>query len=90
MVIWMDVLHLAFCHNMYNVCILYYIKYYKKLPFCALFQYLCPREWCLNENLMSAIFFVSSLGNLWRELWETATPLPAIRQTPLFDEDLAV
>ncbi|KAH7662029.1 Rab3 GTPase-activating protein catalytic subunit protein [Dioscorea alata] len=29
-------------------------------------------------------------GNLWRELWETATPLPAIRQTPLFDEDLAV
>ncbi|XWS51841.1 hypothetical protein CRYUN_Cryun11dG0017200 [Craigia yunnanensis] len=29
-------------------------------------------------------------GNLWRELWETARPLPAIRQTPLFDEDLAV
>ncbi|XP_039118290.1 rab3 GTPase-activating protein catalytic subunit-like [Dioscorea cayenensis subsp. rotundata] len=29
-------------------------------------------------------------GNLWRELWETAKPLPAIRQTPLFDEDLAV
>ncbi|KAJ0983032.1 hypothetical protein J5N97_011287 [Dioscorea zingiberensis] len=29
-------------------------------------------------------------GNLWRELWETAQPLPAIRQVPLFDEDLAV
>ncbi|XP_060187776.1 uncharacterized protein LOC132616975 isoform X2 [Lycium barbarum] len=29
-------------------------------------------------------------GNLWRELWETAKPLPAVRQTPLFDEDLAV
>ncbi|XP_021288736.1 uncharacterized protein LOC110419927 [Herrania umbratica] len=29
-------------------------------------------------------------GNLWRELWETAKPVPAIRQTPLFDEDLAV
>ncbi|CAH8363490.1 unnamed protein product [Eruca vesicaria subsp. sativa] len=29
-------------------------------------------------------------GNLWRELWETAKPLPAVKQTPLFDEDLAV
>ncbi|XVE80413.1 hypothetical protein DITRI_Ditri14bG0137600 [Diplodiscus trichospermus] len=29
-------------------------------------------------------------GNLWRELWKTARPVPAIRQTPLFDEDLAV
>ncbi|KAJ8532558.1 hypothetical protein K7X08_012481 [Anisodus acutangulus] len=29
-------------------------------------------------------------GNLWRELWETSKPVPAIRQTPLFDEDLAV
>ncbi|GAV72901.1 Rab3-GTPase_cat domain-containing protein [Cephalotus follicularis] len=29
-------------------------------------------------------------GNLWRELWETAKPLPAVRQTPLFDEDLVV
>ncbi|MQM21353.1 hypothetical protein Taro_054392 [Colocasia esculenta] len=30
-----------------------------------------------------------SIGNLWRELWETAKPLPA-EQAPLFDEDLAV
>ncbi|XP_022848442.1 uncharacterized protein LOC111370801 [Olea europaea var. sylvestris] len=29
-------------------------------------------------------------GNLWRELWETAKPVPAVRQTPLYDEDLAV
>ncbi|MQM12092.1 hypothetical protein Taro_045008 [Colocasia esculenta] len=29
-------------------------------------------------------------GNLWRELWETAKPLPAAKQAPLFDEDLAV
>ncbi|KAK8527210.1 hypothetical protein V6N13_085063 [Hibiscus sabdariffa] len=29
-------------------------------------------------------------GNLWRELWDTAKPVPAIKQTPLFDEDLAV
>lgn len=29
-------------------------------------------------------------GNLWRELWETAKPLPAVKQTPLFDEELAV
>ncbi|XP_042485226.1 rab3 GTPase-activating protein catalytic subunit isoform X2 [Macadamia integrifolia] len=29
-------------------------------------------------------------GNLWRELWETSKPLPAVKQAPLFDEDLAV
>ncbi|KAL5730012.1 hypothetical protein ACHQM5_002891 [Ranunculus cassubicifolius] len=29
-------------------------------------------------------------GNLWRELWDTAKPLPALQQNPLFDEDLAV
>ncbi|XP_034678851.1 uncharacterized protein LOC117909054 isoform X3 [Vitis riparia] len=29
-------------------------------------------------------------GNLWCELWKTAKPLPAVKQAPLFDEDLAV
>lgn len=29
-------------------------------------------------------------GNLWRELWETSKPIPAAKQSPLFDEDLAV
>ncbi|XAR67429.1 hypothetical protein NMG60_11002192 [Bertholletia excelsa] len=29
-------------------------------------------------------------GNLWHELWESAKPVPAVKQTPLFDEDLAV
>ncbi|KAL7103441.1 hypothetical protein ACP275_08G179200 [Erythranthe tilingii] len=29
-------------------------------------------------------------GNLWRELWETSKPVPAVRQSPLYDEDLAV
>ncbi|XP_043692439.1 rab3 GTPase-activating protein catalytic subunit isoform X2 [Telopea speciosissima] len=29
-------------------------------------------------------------GNLWRELWETSKPLAAVKQAPLFDEDLAV
>lgn len=29
------------------------------------------------------------LGNLWRELWETAKPVPAVKQAPLFDEDFA-
>ncbi|KAF8009139.1 hypothetical protein BT93_J0201 [Corymbia citriodora subsp. variegata] len=29
-------------------------------------------------------------GNLWRELWEAAKPVPAVKQTPLYDEDLAV
>ena len=30
------------------------------------------------------------IGNLWLELWETSKPVPAVKQTPLFDEDLAV
>ncbi|KAL0911373.1 hypothetical protein M5K25_019509 [Dendrobium thyrsiflorum] len=29
-------------------------------------------------------------GNLWQELWKSAKALPAVRQTPVFDEDLAV
>ncbi|XP_022151309.1 uncharacterized protein LOC111019274 isoform X2 [Momordica charantia] len=29
-------------------------------------------------------------GNLWRELWETSKAVPAVKQTPLFDEDLVV
>ncbi|KAI9115710.1 hypothetical protein K1719_013379 [Acacia pycnantha] len=29
-------------------------------------------------------------GNLWRELWEAAKPVPAAKQAPLFDEALAV
>lgn len=29
-------------------------------------------------------------GNLWKELWEAAKPIPAVEQTPLYDEDLAV
>ncbi|KAK8961920.1 hypothetical protein KSP40_PGU007480 [Platanthera guangdongensis] len=29
-------------------------------------------------------------GNLWQELWKSAKPLPAVQQTPVFDEDLAV
>ncbi|XP_008226869.2 PREDICTED: rab3 GTPase-activating protein catalytic subunit [Prunus mume] len=29
-------------------------------------------------------------GNLWREFWDTSKPVPAVKQVPLFDEDLAV
>ncbi|XP_020692980.1 rab3 GTPase-activating protein catalytic subunit isoform X2 [Dendrobium catenatum] len=29
-------------------------------------------------------------GNLWQELWKSAKALPAVQQTPVFDEDLAV
>ncbi|KAJ7963783.1 rab3 GTPase-activating protein catalytic subunit [Quillaja saponaria] len=29
-------------------------------------------------------------GNLWHEFWRTAKPVPAVKQAPLFDEDLAV
>ncbi|CAM6097290.1 unnamed protein product [Calypogeia fissa] len=28
-------------------------------------------------------------GNLWQELWASARPIPAVRQSPLFDEELA-
>ncbi|RVW40199.1 Rab3 GTPase-activating protein catalytic subunit [Vitis vinifera] len=35
-------------------------------------------------------WFSFHLGNLWCELWKTAKPLPAVKQAPLFDEDLAV
>ncbi|KAL6840696.1 hypothetical protein ACP4OV_029560 [Aristida adscensionis] len=29
-------------------------------------------------------------GNLWKELWEAAKPIPAVQQAPIYDEDLAV
>ncbi|KAF0908810.1 hypothetical protein E2562_028612 [Oryza meyeriana var. granulata] len=29
-------------------------------------------------------------GNLWKELWGAAKPIPAVEQTPIYDEDLAV
>ncbi|XP_051133886.1 uncharacterized protein LOC127253366 isoform X2 [Andrographis paniculata] len=29
-------------------------------------------------------------GNLWRELWDTSKPVPAVKQAPLYDEDLSV
>lgn len=32
---------------------------------------------------------MQSKGNLWQELWESAKPIPAAKQAPLFDEDLA-
>ncbi|CAM6023866.1 unnamed protein product [Sphagnum balticum] len=28
-------------------------------------------------------------GNLWQELWASAKPVPAVKQAPLFDEELA-
>ncbi|KAL3695573.1 hypothetical protein R1sor_009649 [Riccia sorocarpa] len=28
-------------------------------------------------------------GNLWQELWSSARPVPAVKQSPLFDEELA-
>lgn len=28
-------------------------------------------------------------GNLWQELWASARPVPAVKQAPLFDEELA-
>lgn len=33
---------------------------------------------------------MQSEGNLWQELWASAKPIPAAKQAPLFDEDLAV
>lgn len=34
--------------------------------------------------------YALTLGNLWREFWDTSKPVPAVKQVPLFDEDLAV
>lgn len=39
---------------------------------------------------MLRLNFLIVLGNLWWELWETAKAVPAVKQSPLFDEDLAV
>lgn len=53
----------------------------------AFFPYMLLRCWfCSFSN--KSIWF--DIGNLWRELWEAAKPVPAIKQSPLFDEDLAV
>ncbi|CAH9107703.1 unnamed protein product [Cuscuta epithymum] len=63
-----------------------------------------PPDWMEGDNRESNETFESSdsslrgqlsnrmqkEGNLWRELWETSKPVPAVRQTPLYDEDLAV
>ena len=40
--------------------------------------------------LLLYCYFVIIIGNLWRELWETAKAVPAVKQTPIFEEDLAV
>ncbi|CAE6241412.1 unnamed protein product [Arabidopsis arenosa] len=58
-----------------------------------------PPDWTENGNLSGddsspvrgqLSTRMQKEGNLWRELWETAKPLPAVKQAPLFDEDLAV
>ena len=43
----------------------------------------------ISENF-SEFDYMLMIGNLWRELWETSKPVPAVKQAPLFDEDLAV
>ncbi|CAH2069908.1 unnamed protein product [Thlaspi arvense] len=58
-----------------------------------------PPDWTENDNSSGdesspqrgqLSIRMQKEGNLWRELWETAKPLPAVKQAPLFDEDLAV
>nr|AMK48037.1 putative rab3 gtpase-activating protein catalytic subunit [Lupinus angustifolius] len=64
-----------------------------------------PPDWSENEAITedSDVFYPGELstrgqlsrrmqkeGNLWRQLWETSKPVPAVKQAPLFDEDLAV
>lgn len=41
-------------------------------------------------DLFCVCVCVGSLGNLWREIWETAKLVPAVKQSPLYDEDLSV
>lgn len=42
-----------------------------------------------KETSLNSLLHVD-VGNLWRELWETSKPVPAVKQAPLYDEDLAV
>ncbi|KAH7280441.1 hypothetical protein KP509_37G067800 [Ceratopteris richardii] len=63
-----------------------------------------PPDWCRNRSLESSTqdfkhdtesrgylsARMQSHGNLWQELWLSAKPIPAARQSPLFDEELAV
>ncbi|KAE8680227.1 Rab3 GTPase-activating protein catalytic subunit isoform 5 [Hibiscus syriacus] len=48
-----------------------------------------PPDW-IEADPSDEVNSSVSRGNMWRELWDTATPIPAIKQTPLFDVDLAV
>ncbi|XP_010536669.1 PREDICTED: rab3 GTPase-activating protein catalytic subunit [Tarenaya hassleriana] len=52
-----------------------------------------PPDWTENDSSPGEGRLSTRMqkeGNLWRELWETARPVPAVKQSPLFDEDLAV
>ncbi|KAM1857337.1 hypothetical protein ACFX14_007454 [Malus domestica] len=48
----------------------------------------------VGSDVLSTRGYLSSRmqkeGNLWREFWDTSKPVPAVKQAPLFDEDLAV
>ncbi|KAL8205610.1 hypothetical protein R6Q57_009161 [Mikania cordata] len=54
-----------------------------------------PPDWTEDEtNISPSRGHLSTRmqkeGNLWLELWETAKPVPAVRQSPLYYEDLSV
>ncbi|CAI9757013.1 unnamed protein product [Fraxinus pennsylvanica] len=51
---------------------------------------LSEAEDMLSMGFVDTIVVFLSVGNFWRELWETAKPIPAVRRSPLYDEDLAV
>jgi hypothetical protein len=48
---------------------------------------MCPDKQSKYFNFMCYGYLE---GNLWKELWEAAKPIPAVEQTPIYDEDLAV
>merc|ERR1712020_640079 len=43
-----------------------------------------PRDWDAERGKMSAR--MEADGNIWKEAWENAKPLPARRQKRLFDD----
>ena len=49
-----------------------------------------PRDWIAQEGETSGVLSqrMQESGNLWRELWQSAKPVPAMKQKPLFNSPL--
>lgn len=54
--------------------------------FLSLYASIVPTSMIL---IGKAQFWNGEPGNLWQELWLSSRPVPALKQSPLFDEELA-